>query len=81
MRADKGAREDVDMFYTQVALERSWSAHDDLYLGPILMSEQQQEDMIDDTSSFGLALFILGFNVHTCPLRTCIGSTEDKAER
>ena len=52
MRADKGASEDVDMFYTQVALERSWSAHDMLYLCPILMSEQQQEDMVDNTSSF-----------------------------
>ena len=81
MRADKGAREDVDMFYTQVALERSWSAHGILCLCPILMSEQQQEDVIDNTSSFGLTLFNLGFNVRTCPLGTCIGSTEDKTER
>jgi len=40
MRGDKGAREDVEMLYAQLALERSWSAHDILYLGSILMSEQ-----------------------------------------
>ena len=81
MRGDKGAREDLDMFYTQVAFERSWSAHEILYLCPIPTTEQQQEDMIDNTSSFGLAPFILGFNVRTCPFGTCIESTEDEAER
>ena len=81
MRGDKQAREDVEMLYAQVALEHSWSAHGILYLCPILMNEQQQEDMIDNTSFFGLALFNLGFNVRTCPLGTCIGPAEVQMER